>query len=323
MLLLKEQIKTLEKDLCSEELKISPYHDLPFAIFRYDPELEFEMRKEISLLAIRLNGHGKKVHIISLADLFFEAMEKEGGKEQIIKEEKEYGFLKAQESLNIILSDPEYAPLSDLLVDRLKNMDSEKKDRIINAAIEEFSLYPYEKASTNNIVNNAKISKGLLFHYFGNKKGLYEKLIGFVMNKLFDEITSQIDWNEKDVFERIKLLVIVKIKLGQVYPNMFAFLLKVLSDNNTNNMSDINDFYEKYGVDIQTLLGEIFTKNVDFSLFRDQNTIDKAINIIRWTMEKYSEENLQQLENTKEIDYDKISTELDTYISVLKSTLYK
>jgi len=127
MSLLKEQIKTLEKDLCSEELKISPYHDLPFAIFRYDPELEFEMRKEISLLAIRLNSHGKKTHIISLADLFFEAMEKEGGKEQIIKEEKEYGFLKAQESLNIILSDPEYAPLSDLLVDRLKNMDSEKE----------------------------------------------------------------------------------------------------------------------------------------------------------------------------------------------------
>jgi hypothetical protein len=134
MLLLKEQIKTLEKDLCSEELKISPYHDLPFAIFRYDPELEFEMRKEISLLAIRLNGHGKKVHIISLADLFFEAMEKEGGKEQIIKEEKEYGFLKAQESLNIILSDPEYAPLSDLLVDRLKNMDSEKEVALLMRA---------------------------------------------------------------------------------------------------------------------------------------------------------------------------------------------
>jgi len=134
MSLSKEQIKTLEKDLCSEELKISPYHDLPSAIFRYDPELEFEMRKEISLLAIRLNGHGKKAHIISLADLFFEAMEKEGGKEQIIKEEKEYGFLKAQESLNIILSDPEYAPLSDLLVDRLKNMDSEKEVALLMRA---------------------------------------------------------------------------------------------------------------------------------------------------------------------------------------------
>lgn len=205
----------------------------------------------------------------------------------------------------------------------LQNMDPDKKERVINAAIEEFSLYPYEKASTNNIVNNAKISKGLLFHYFGNKKDLYEHLIGFVLNKLFDEITAQIDWNEKDVFKRIKSLVIVKIKVGQVYPNMFAFLLKVLSDNNKNNVSEITDFYDKYGVDIQNLLGEIFTKNIDFSLFLDQNTIDKSINIIRWTMEKYSEESILQLKNTETIDYDKISADLDTYISVLKNTLYK
>jgi len=127
MLLLKEQIKTLENDLCSEELKISPYHDLPFAIFRYDPELEFEMRKEVSLLATRLNNCGKKAHIISLADLFFESMEKEGGKDLIIKEEKEYGFLKAQESLNTILSDPDYTPIVGLLIERIKNMDEKKE----------------------------------------------------------------------------------------------------------------------------------------------------------------------------------------------------
>ena len=127
MPLLKEQIEVLEKDLCSEELKISPYHDLPFAIFRYDPDLEFEMRKEVSLLKTRLKNCGKNAHIISLADLFFEALEKEGGTELIIKEEKEYGFLKAQESMNTILSDPEYAPISDLLVKRLKDMDAKKE----------------------------------------------------------------------------------------------------------------------------------------------------------------------------------------------------
>ena len=130
MSLLKEQIKILENDLCSDELKISPYHDLPFAIFRYDPEYEFEIRKEVSLLATRLNNWGKKTHIVSLADLFFESIEKEGGKELIIKEEREYGFLKAQESLNTILSDPDYTPIVDLLIQRLKNLD-EKKDVIL------------------------------------------------------------------------------------------------------------------------------------------------------------------------------------------------
>ena len=58
--------------------------------------------------------------------------------------------------------------------DVLQKLDTEKKNRIINSAIEEFSKYPFNKASTNNIVKNAEISKGLLFHYFGNKKELYE-----------------------------------------------------------------------------------------------------------------------------------------------------
>ncbi|ODS32818.1 MAG: hypothetical protein SCARUB_02075 [Candidatus Scalindua rubra] len=127
MSLLKEQIDILERDLLSKELKISPYHDLPFAIFRYEPEFEFEMRKEATLLATRLKNKGKKVHIISLAELFFEAIEKEGGKELIIKEEKEYGFLKAQESLNTIFSDPDYSPIPDMLVDRLEDMDAKEE----------------------------------------------------------------------------------------------------------------------------------------------------------------------------------------------------
>ena len=126
MLLLKEQVKVLEEDLISKELKISPYHDLPFAIFRYYTELEFEMRKEINFLSTRLKNKGKIIHLISLADIFYDAIKNEGGKEQIIKEEKEYGFLMAQKSLNTILSDSDYYPIAEILKEKLKNMNPDK-----------------------------------------------------------------------------------------------------------------------------------------------------------------------------------------------------
>jgi len=206
--------------------------------------------------------------------------------------------------------------------DVLANLDEEKRDRILNSAIEEFSLYPYDKASTNNIVKNAGISKGLLFHYFGNKKELYEKLIEFVLNKLVNDMTSQIDWEETDMFERIKNLVIVKMKLAKIYPNMFDFLIKVMTKNQTSSMENIINFYESYGVDVQRLLADVYTKNIDYTLFADQTTIDKSINIIRWTLEKYSEEYLAGLNDLKAIDYVNIVTELDGYINVLKKTFY-
>mgnify|MGYP001006429114 FL=1 len=51
-------------------------------------------------------------------------------------------------------------------------IDEQKRQRVIRASIEEFAK-GYEVASTNEIVRKAGISKGLLFHYFGNKKNLY------------------------------------------------------------------------------------------------------------------------------------------------------
>lgn len=120
---LKEQLEQLEIDLSKEIITISPYHDLPFAIFRYDPQLEFEVRKEIKFLATRLSNSGKQVHIISLADLFYESINNEGGIESIINEEAELGFLRTQETVNNILSDPDFTPITQLLETKLNEIN--------------------------------------------------------------------------------------------------------------------------------------------------------------------------------------------------------
>ena len=53
------------------------------------------------------------------------------------------------------------------------DLKKEKQDRMINAALKVFALKGYEHASTDDIVKEAGISKGLLFHYFISKLGLY------------------------------------------------------------------------------------------------------------------------------------------------------
>ncbi len=179
----------------------------------------------------------------------------------------------------------------------LATMEKEKRARIINSAIDEFAKYPYEKASTNNIVKNAGISKGLLFHYFGSKKELYEKLSDFVFCTLSDKITSQINWEEADILERIKQLVIFKIKLGKKYPTMFDFIVKIIAERNAKNIEDTIELYEDFGIDVQSLLSDLYTRNIDYSKFRDQSSIDKSLNIIRWTLEKYAEEGITNLES--------------------------
>src|SRR5512137_1266204 len=54
--------------------RISAYHDMPYAIFRYDAEEEFDLRKQVTLLETRLEQKGKCVQRISLAECLDKAM---------------------------------------------------------------------------------------------------------------------------------------------------------------------------------------------------------------------------------------------------------
>ncbi|AFS77687.1 transcriptional regulator, TetR family [Gottschalkia acidurici 9a] len=57
------------------------------------------------------------------------------------------------------------------------NLSEEKKERILEAAIDEFAENPYESASINKIVKNSEIAKGSFYQYFEDKKDLFKYLI--------------------------------------------------------------------------------------------------------------------------------------------------
>jgi hypothetical protein len=126
MLSLRERISLLEKDLTSAPLRISVYNDLPFAILRYDPDEEWQLRREARLLATRLERQGKTVYLLSMADLLWQALAETEGIETIIEMEREWGFASAQEQVTTYLSDPDWRPLPDLLSERLAGFDPAK-----------------------------------------------------------------------------------------------------------------------------------------------------------------------------------------------------
>lgn len=124
MLSLNERIKLLEEDLKADPPRISVYHDLPFAILRYKPQEEWELRKEVRRLRTRLQQAGRRVLLISLGDLLWEAIDQcEEGLDAIVELERERGFLAAQEQVTVYLSDPDWAPLADLVIKRLEELD--------------------------------------------------------------------------------------------------------------------------------------------------------------------------------------------------------
>jgi len=124
---LQERIETLEADLKASPMRHHIYHDLPFAIFCYPPQQEWEMRKAMQLLSTRLTNHGsRKVAMISLADLLWQAIEESEGIEEVMALEADRGFEEAQRQIQDYLSDPDWRPLPDLLAEELDRLDPER-----------------------------------------------------------------------------------------------------------------------------------------------------------------------------------------------------
>ena len=119
---LKSRIEILENDLKANPPRISVYHDLPFAIFRYDPEEEWTLRREARLLATRLGKAGKKTCIVHMSDLLWKSIQESEGIDAVVELEKERGFLAAQEQVTTYLSDRDWRPLADLLTEHLQSL---------------------------------------------------------------------------------------------------------------------------------------------------------------------------------------------------------
>lgn len=200
----------------------------------------------------------------------------------------------------------------------LKNMDPEKRDRIINAALEEFGKNEFEKASTNNIVKKAGISKGLLFHYFDNKKGLRDYLEGYVIRTVISTLQNELDWEETDFFNRLKQVAMIKGRLTLRFPYIFEFFTNIIENMDYDTLM-------KYREDFAPgLMEKVYTHNIDYTKFKEGLDMEKTMKIINWVIEKYSMDLLETLKKTKGAwDYPKINTEFEEYMDILRKAFYR
>ncbi|WP_143745356.1 TetR/AcrR family transcriptional regulator [Marinococcus halophilus] len=200
------------------------------------------------------------------------------------------------------------------------NLKSEKQELIVNASIKEFVNSGFEKASTNQMVKDAKISKGSLFNYFNNKKDLYVYLIEYSV-QIIENFYEQIDWNETDLFKRIENIGLQKLYIQKKFPHVFDFLSSIIQEES----AEVKDII-KHKIDPIREQGiERIYKNIDYSKFREDIDIEKAIEILNWTMFGFAEKCLHQISTFEDIDEfgEYYLKEWNRYTKILKDSFYK
>lgn len=201
------------------------------------------------------------------------------------------------------------------------NMDTEKQNRILNASMKEFAQKGFDLASTNEIVKGAEISKGLLFHYFNNKKDLFLFIYDYGVELIKKDINGKINLAEEDFFVRIRELSRIKLAVLNQYPEIFRFLEVAYLE--TSGVVH-NDLDRRKKEQIEEGTATLF-EGIDYSKFREGLDLKKVINIIIWTFESFGN---QELAKAKEhpstpLDYEKLWVEADSYTQLFKDTFYK
>lgn len=207
-----------------------------------------------------------------------------------------------------------------IIYSKFNNLKPEKQKQIINAAIKEFVRNGFEKASTNEIVKRANISKGSLFNYFNSKKDLYLYLIEYSSEAIVN-LNEEIDLSETDLFKRIERVALQKFYVQQKYPQAFEFLASTKQEESV----EVKDIIKQRLNPIYNQAINKLYKDIDYSKFREGVDIEKAIEILNWTMFGVGEKGLKELFTFDDIGRfgEKYLEEWNVYAELLKYSFYK
>lgn len=198
--------------------------------------------------------------------------------------------------------------------DKFFNLKREKQDRFINGALKVFAQNGYRKASTDDIVKEAGISKGLLFHYFGSKQGLYEFVYNFSIKYIMMEYERAVPLIDTDFFVLQKQIETAKKNVMLTYPCMNVFVNGAFREDNPEAIEAVADSMDKYSVELSRIYARAdirqFKEDIDPSavLKMCMFVADGILN------EQFKNGNVQPEEYLKEIDM---------YLELLKANFYK
>jgi TetR/AcrR family transcriptional regulator len=207
------------------------------------------------------------------------------------------------------------------MYDKFLQLEQEKQDRIINAALNVFAKTNFKNASTDDIVQAAGISKGALFYYFKNKESLYRFLYQYVLNYLAEHLIHQIDTEDRDFLNRILQITLIKINLMKRYTNMFDFFRQSMKEVEQLVSDELKTHYHE----VTTESYQKLTNNLDYSLFREDLDPIMIIKTIYWSIDGFGNELINKLGEdliTQNI-IDLWETEFKVYLDTLRTCFYK
>ena len=191
------------------------------------------------------------------------------------------------------------------------SLPQEKQNRIVDAAMNLFGEVGYKKAYISEIASASGISKALVFHYFGSKKGLYSYLVYYTGKIVMTEAQHERDTANKDFFDRAVVTINFRLSIKSRYPAMNLFMDSVFNEDEPEVEQDI-DRLKAIATDMHS---KVELGAGEEGIFRDGVDPGQVVDLI----EKYSEGVVYGWNKNSSID--ETISEVTKCMSLLKKNL--
>jgi len=173
------------------------------------------------------------------------------------------------------------------------NLPDDRRNLIIQAAIEEFSKAGYDTASINQICKRSNIAKGSFYQYFEDKMDLYVYIMDLAIREKIDFFSDVlVEFYNLTLLEQFRLLFIKGVEFAKKHPQYAALGEQFTNERNESSRTAVFEEGEKQSetlfvqmIDNAKAKGEIDGKVDSLALSLLLQCLNKAVN--RYMINKF------------------------------------
>jgi AcrR family transcriptional regulator len=169
-----------------------------------------------------------------------------------------------------------------------------RKNELIEAALDEFSVHSYQNASLNKIIKNAGISKGKFYYRFEDKKAFYL----FLQESAYKE---QLEFQDKrmkeligdhklDFFDKFMLRTQIGAECAARFPKYVKFTMMFLNEEENEDTKEIIEYvYGFHKKNVESRVEEMVTEAIEAGDLSSRFSKDFIIKIVNHFLLHYNE----------------------------------
>lgn len=179
--------------------------------------------------------------------------------------------------------------------ERFYRLPESKKQMIREAALKEFARVPFDKASINQIIRNADISRGSFYTYFVDKQDVVEFLLKDKYEEMQRLCIKELDTSGGDYFAMVELMFEYFVRELQTTKDMIEIAKNIFSNQENARVLGMKGWPEPNCMEKEDSPIRWTYENVDKSRFRFETledfsaTATLAMSSLAFSLKQYYE----------------------------------